>query len=845
MEKKLTVKTVASAAMAGLFILMILLVSIKPVAASAAVCTFTGIESIEAEEGSRINLLEGVSAVNANGESLPVSVTQVFCDSDAQYSYDGSGEIILGSAGMVYRVEYSASDVNNAEECGTAQREIISIAKKKSETENTESAPEQIEDDQAPTEAAPAENTENPQQENLHPQEDASQDTTAPQDAENPELMTGPITDTGLPIYYKNGLHYIEDPAYPNAKIILYCMNNELKWPHSTMTDPNVPSYSEGYLTPEMFESRAQYEECMRKLERIFHIGYPYNAEHLYQIVQETELHKPTVKEFNKMLVQPQKLEDAFPVLQDQHFTLDDINNAKKQQILKDFLNQVVALYPNGTTGNGLNYLEITSMPFYKAAFCMTFGADDPLEVFANMYAEAYFVTEKQAYDATQFAVWKLLCDYHVPYNNITDISTVPLAEVLLNHAAQGETLKTEPQDNKIQLVGDLSFTYDGEDGKWHSGKLRIKESAPYHGRYRFTLPEGVSLESIQDGYVHANEAFSLVSTRKLNAADQLTITANIPWLREMKQYTPIGDSRFQSMGGAVIQIKQIRISTPCGECENGKLEISKSVEGDAQDQQTEFSFTLRLPDHPIDGVYGDLTFHDGVANFTLKHGETKRAVNLPEDAAYIVEEASNPAYTVITSNARGTITGEESILVSFINQRKGSLSICKEVAGEMGDKTKRFTFHILLHQEDGTPVQESFSYTGSVIADCVGKVEPPENGTISFVNGQAEIALSHGQCVEIQGLPFHCKYKVTEQQANQDGYVTKYITEKTNRTAAAGTVTTQTKVRVVNTKEYIPETGVNNRTAMGILAGISLAVVGLSIPAAGCMVRKRKGSKR
>lgn len=46
-------------------------------------------------------------------------------------------------------------------------------------------------------------------------------------------------------------IHYALDPESASGRIILYCMNNQSHWPHTTPSISNVPSYIEGYLTPE------------------------------------------------------------------------------------------------------------------------------------------------------------------------------------------------------------------------------------------------------------------------------------------------------------------------------------------------------------------------------------------------------------------------------------------------------------------------------------------------------------------------------------------------------------------------------------------------------------------
>lgn len=85
-------------------------------------------------------------------------------------------------------------------------------------------------------------------------------------------------------IIHENGLHYIEDPQYPGYRILIYCMNNQLNWPHHTdsMGENQVPGYTEGYLHVGMFDSEEDYQECMRRLAKLLYIGYPYNGERLY-----------------------------------------------------------------------------------------------------------------------------------------------------------------------------------------------------------------------------------------------------------------------------------------------------------------------------------------------------------------------------------------------------------------------------------------------------------------------------------------------------------------------------------------------------------------------------------
>lgn len=648
---------------------------------------------------------------------------------------------------------------------------------------------------------------------------------------------------TGLPIIFENGMHYIEDPAYPGTRMILYCMNNKLKWPHVAEGSPVVPPYEEGYLTPDKFASKEQYEACMQKMRKILFAGYPYNGERLFQIVPTASLHTPTVQEFNHMLIVPPQLEADFPYLLHHEFSIADLHNEKHFNELLQFLDEVRRLFPDHQTPNGLSYTDITSMPFYKAVNSLTFyglGAkeEDVLSIFANLYSASYFVTETQAYEATQFAIWKLLCEYKVENNDLHTLGHNKLAEVLWQYCQHGVLLDRKPVPEDISIEGDLCFSYHPKDGMWHSGKLRIVEPPEYNGLYHLHLPSGVT--AICDGldHVYGNEEYELVSAKKPPKNSQFGVTADIDWLKDMKQYSPIGDPRYQHMVGALMEKTPITKIIPYHSDDEGGLAVTKTVIGGEQDLQKAFSFTLELTNQPLNGVYGDMEFQNGVAHFTLKNGETKTALHLPVNTHYKVTEEESEDYRVHGSHAEGVIEKDIYTTVTFENTRLTNLWISKTIKGKMGDKTKPFTFVIDITKEDGTPLEGTYAYTGSVLADYAQESQAPADGTLTFQNGKATIQLSHGQQVQIKGLPFHCRYTVTEQEANQDGYQTTY---NQSSSAASGLLDSSAQVHIVNTKADIPETGLPPAVTGALIAASSLAVIGLLIPLLNLMYKRKR----
>ena len=101
-----------------------------------------------------------------------------------------------------------------------------------------------------------------------------------------------------------------------------------------------------------------------------------------------------------------------------------------------------------------------------------------------------------------------------------------------------------------------------------------------------------------------------------------------------------------------------------------GSLTVSKMVESQtAGDKQKDFSFTVILNDTSINGTYGDMTFTDGVATFSLKNGQAKTADSLPSGIGYKVTEETAAGFTTTKTGDTGTISATQSA-ATFTNKR-------------------------------------------------------------------------------------------------------------------------------------------------------------------------------
>ena len=147
-----------------------------------------------------------------------------------------------------------------------------------------------------------------------------------------------------------------------------------------------------------------------------------------------------------------------------------------------------------------------------------------------------------------------------------------------------------------------------------------------------------------------------------------------------------------------------------------------------------------------------------------------------------------------------------------------GSLSVTKNVAGNLGDREKYFAITVTLTGEAGKTYADSYPVTGgSKLVDGAAAA------TIS-VGTSATFYLKHGETLTIANLPYGVTYTVTEADYTTEGYDDEVITyDDTNKKidSAADTVT------ITNNKGTTVDTGVVLDSLPYILL-IAVAVVGV-----------------
>lgn len=385
---------------------------------------------------------------------------------------------------------------------------------------------------------------------------------------------SGSDSEESVTISFENGIHSVTDPADGNRKMVVYCMNNKMLWPHDTgsLGDVSVPKYLNGYLKASDFDSEEKYEECMDRLESVLYAGYPYNGESMYEIVADSKDYALTDAQFDAMLVPSADVLKAFPELKGHTFTLaslKDKSGANYKALVK-FNQEVIKMVSGANAAEKETGKAIQQKPFFKAATSVVMCSDHGLtatEYYSAVNGEAHFVTEEQAVEGTQHAVWLTLHDYGIEGNDLTASAANALGNVLYEYAKTDKVLKTEPKSSNVSFEGDTTFRKDETSGKWETGWIKLSEPDGYNSEYSLQIPTGMTLEKSDkdtETTIQNGEEFRLVSDEKPSENASITASAKVQWLQEMKQYRPaqevtVNGKKFQRMIGAMVETASLQ----------------------------------------------------------------------------------------------------------------------------------------------------------------------------------------------------------------------------------------------------------------------------------------------
>lgn len=224
---------------------------------------------------------------------------------------------------------------------------------------------------------------------------------------------------------------------------------------------------------------------------------------------------------------------------------------------------------------------------------------------------------------------------------------------------------------NGTVLIGDTADTENASitiEKHWNAG------SESNAGAEAENRPESVKVDIQYGGYTLRGIVLSKQNnwTVTLQNVPSAVLAQNNPTVKVMEF-----DSGWYTVKNVTATVKDnaLTISFTNAYTPLGDLTVQKTVSGVGADPHRAFDFSVMLSDRTVNGVYGDMTFTNGVAKFQLKHGQSATATGLPAGVTYTVNERTGSGYTAsILINGQkvleavGSISTDAADVVAFEN---------------------------------------------------------------------------------------------------------------------------------------------------------------------------------
>ena len=244
---------------------------------------------------------------------------------------------------------------------------------------------------------------------------------------------------------------------------------------------------------------------------------------------------------------------------------------------------------------------------------------------------------------------------------------------------------------------------------------------------------------------------------------------------------------------------------------ETGELEVTKTIVGKDTDKSKTFNFVVTLDDETINTTatktYGDMEFVNGVANISLRDGQSMTASNLPTGIGYtVVETLDDDSCMLVKSGDTGTISKETKSVARFKNCfAYGEIQFSGKKTFEHGDISKT-PFSFTLYKKDGNDLT------------LVETVTSKADGTIEFTKLEYTLAdLKNGTSYDTEKVFNYVIKEVIPDTADDTGYdaaadiqydTTEYpvaVTVTRNDTAALNVTSDKqtTGFNFANSKKY------------------------------------------
>lgn len=166
---------------------------------------------------------------------------------------------------------------------------------------------------------------------------------------------------------------------------------------------------------------------------------------------------------------------------------------------------------------------------------------------------------------------------------------------------------------------------------------------------------------------------------------------------------------------------------------------------------------------------------------------------------------------------------------VIFQNTRT-QLLVKKIVKGNMGDKTKEFTFQMELNAPSGTTLPDELEY--EIMNSENSNNGNGKKGTIALNDGRCTFQLAHDEQILFKGIPVNCQYSIEEVDGKASGYT---VTSD----HAQGVMKGKEEVTFTNEKNISIPTLASMNTK--ILIAIAIAALSVGVFMKGCYKKQRK----
>ena len=490
--------------------------------------------------------------------------------------------------------------------------------------------------------------------------------------------------------------------------------------------------------------------------------------------------------------------------------------------------------------------------------------------------------------DCTNVVITDTLSQYAKLTENATFRITVTNAlgvDVVVN---EGQPISIEQAS--ASSGADASFTA----GSGESVTLNVKYTAPTsgdestNGTFTLTFPETYALENgwvytitttveptdtAYDEYGAAGNTFEGYPVKGDPNTDAVNndTSSNKPGFYSNNEatltYTSAEQAQTKDYPKPVIQVK------------NGSLTIDKSIVSNESNfdvtslGDVKFTFEVQGPEAVKGMTYGDVTFDaTGKATVTIEKDGQITITDLPA-GDYTVTETNKPdsvdgnyycsgtTYQIDSGSKNqepltATLEAGKTTVVTVENTytKYRTVTITKQVDGEMGDTTKPFNFTTLVSRGDDNEVKISGTQ-----GDSQDKVFELGSDTISTKFTEAQLGtgeeksavftttgytLADGESITISKLKDNDTMTLAESEANQGGYVTSYIVGDVTQTSWSGEVIVNgdMTITVTNTRKVVPPTGLesNHTTPYGLMVGAA-GVAGAALVGSVVVRRRRR----